>query len=116
MKDNSSKDEVSLSNTSIIPLIDKTDKLTQPRDSLNSSRNRDDINLDAERQATIQEQERIAREGSRLLDVVQSPYPNQIDLKVTTELYPSHFRFYSSNCWNSSNSSIIRKISHRTLV
>ena len=40
--------------------------------------------MDAERQATIQEQERIAREGSRLLDVVQSSHPTQIDLIVTT--------------------------------
>ena len=31
--------------------------------------------MDAERQATIQEEERIAREGSRLLDVVPLPYP-----------------------------------------
>ena len=85
MTDNSSKDEVSPSNTSSRSLIDKVpDKLSAPRDSLDSSRNRDDITMDAERQATIQEQERIAREASRLLDVVQSSHPTQIDLIVTT--------------------------------
>ena len=39
-------------------------------DSIASPINRDAITIDAERQATIQEQERIAREASRLLDVV----------------------------------------------
>jgi hypothetical protein len=50
-------------------------ELDSSRSPVVPSKTRDDITMDAERQAIIQEQERLAREGSRLLDVVhQSIY------------------------------------------
>jgi hypothetical protein len=66
-----------------------------------AAKSTEDVSMEADREATIREQERLAREGSRLLDVVLVG-PSLISASLThyswneTRLFPSEYRQYKS--------------------
>ena len=68
--------------------------------------------MDAEREATIREQERLAREGSRLLDVV---HPSHLPLSnnlARAKLHTPRRCFLRASRRNIPNKSLLPKISN----
>jgi hypothetical protein len=66
--------------------------------------------MNAEQEATIREQERIAKEGSRLLDVVLLPTSAVLICQARAQFYSPRCRLISTNSRNSPNSSGILEI------
>jgi len=68
--------------------------------------------MDAEREATIQEQERLAREGSRLLDVVfrcSCPFFNNI---AATQFDSSRRSILGPSPWSTPNPRLLPQVSN----
>jgi hypothetical protein len=68
--------------------------------------------MDAEREATIQEQERLAREGSRLLDVVDPPYLSLFNHLAGAQFNTPRRRILRASRRNIPNKSLLPQISH----